>query len=161
MVEHKWNTYVQRLFLRHVKLDIAMFVSLTLDTLIYRSVAHADSSNLTFKAIGHLPMAVTTGLWYFFARHEFRQVSVESSFRSHISDTWNALDFISLFFIFAAYIVRVLEWIFGAVGVLQGDGQMSLVWSTSLLSVALPVTYLNTLYYMQGFDEDSGQVRSC
>ena len=157
VVAHKWKAYVRDLFLWHMKLDIAMVITLTIDALVYRSVV--NSSNIAFKIAGHLPMIATTCLWGFFTRHETGQLLRASSFNAHVKDFWNSLDVISLFSIFAAYSLRALEWIFGAVGFLQGDGKTTFYWSTTLMAVALPVTYLNTLYYMQGFDESGGLVR--
>ena len=57
---------------------------------------------------------------------------------------------VSLLSIFATYIFKAVEWF---------SGSTELYWSTSFMALALPATYLNTLYYMQGFDGHGPLVR--
>ena len=54
----------------------------------------------------------------------------------HFSESWNVLDFLSLSSNLAGHATRFA-------------GQQS--WSTTLFAIALPLAYLNTLYFMQGF----------
>ena len=123
-----------------------MVVFLTGDALFYKLVVNANSNNLAQLAC-HLPMFVTACLWAFFTRYELKQFTRPKAKMTF----WNALHVTSLFFIFAAYALRALE--LASVGVLQGNGDTSFYWSTTVLAITLPVTYLNTLYYLQGFDK--------
>ena len=149
VVEHKWSTYIHSLFLRHMKIYIAMVVFLSADALIYRSVINAKSSSTVQMVLCHFPMAATSLLWTFLARHEIGQISRARSVQEHISDIWNFLDVASLSCIFIGYILRVLELTLN-----YSDTSLS----TTILAVALPITYLNTIYYMQGFDQSGALV---
>ena len=91
--------------------------------------------------------------------HELSQISKAESLRAHISDFWNKFDFLSLSTIFAAYMLRALEWAFGATGVLGSDGKISYKWSTTLLAIALPATYFNMFFYFQGFNSTGELIR--
>ena len=154
----QWNTYVFGMFLRHLFLEVTLVVSLTIDALTHGSIVDKiDGESKAWGYIGYIPMIISIIIWLYFARHELKEMSLATSIRAYVADFWNVLDIISLFSIFTAYTFRFLEGIFGAVGNLQGDGNVTYYWSTTALAFALPMTYLNTLYYLQGFNS-SGQL---
>ncbi|GMH50018.1 hypothetical protein TL16_g00674 [Triparma laevis f. inornata] len=157
LIEFKWKTYGRNLFFYHLKLGITLVFFLTTDALIYKSVSASNS--IAIKILGNIPMLITSAIWSFFARHEYHQYNMAGSLKEHIQDFWNFLDCISLASIFAAYVFRVLEWIFGSVASREGAGLSGSYWSTLMLAIALPLAWLNTLYFMQGFHESGRLVR--
>ena len=68
-------------------------------------------------------------------------------------DFWNALDLLSLVLIGLAYFFRALEFF-----ELDSD-KHNIILSTVLMSFALPVTYMNTLYFIQGLNKSGEVVR--
>ncbi|GMH58853.1 hypothetical protein TL16_g02702 [Triparma laevis f. inornata] len=150
IVDHKWGSYAHRWFYWHVMLDFTLVATLTLDAMIYRTLTYDPPGSLLLKALGRVPMFLTILLWAFFTRLEFKQMKKARSFWAHITEFWNTVDAISLVSICAAYVCKVIEWCTGAT---------SLYWSTSFMAIALPATYLNILYYMQGFDGHGPLVR--
>lgn len=154
IVQFKWESYVKKYFRRHMYLDIIMVVCMTIDALAHRSVAQSNSMDI--KIAGYAPMVITLCLWVFFVKHEAQQISLAlvkndgAGLRHHFSDTWNILDTISLSSIFAAYSLRLLEFL--------NLSTSNFLLSTSAMAFALPFTWINTLYYMQGFDRKSGEL---
>ena len=133
VIQHKWETYIRSMFMRSLYLDIAMVLFLTLDVLFYKneSIGAPDSVNTMFSIL-------TLVLWAYFARDELNQLRVAKTLKDHFIDFWNLLDAASLSTILVAYILRFL-----------GEDQWSIPW----FAISLPFAYLNTLYFMQGFDE--------
>ncbi|GMI01602.1 hypothetical protein TrVE_jg9814 [Triparma verrucosa] len=166
VIDHKWNAYVRKMFHRHMYLDVAMVFCMTADALVFRAVHTEEHPSFKLSLIDHevlvvldyVLVAATICLWAFFACHEFRQYRNSEGILDHIKDRWNALDCISLFSIFAAYGLRMAEGLLGSARIIQGDGLESYTMSTIATSIALPFAYLNTLYYMQGFDRSSGEL---
>ncbi|GMH54376.1 hypothetical protein TrST_g10532 [Triparma strigata] len=135
IVQHKWKTYVRRMFICNLLLDLMMVFSLTVDIMVH-------SNHFTLEApYSHIPTALTLVLWLFFAKDEVLQF-LRSATLSQYLGFWNFLDFTSLTSIAVAYIFR---W------------NLQQEYATAAYAIALPLNYLNTLYYMQGFEE-SGQL---
>ncbi|GMH64615.1 hypothetical protein TrST_g10092 [Triparma strigata] len=141
VIQHKWETYVRRMFMKSLFLDIAMVIFLTADVLFHDS--GSDDGTLG-TIIGWCLTIPTLLLWTYFARDEFRQLIVAGAAREHFTDFWNVLDFLSLISIAIAYALRFI----GEEG-----------WSVPWFATALPLAYLNTLYFMQGFEESGQLVR--
>ena len=135
VISHKWNSYVKSLFLKELGLDVAMVLSLTLDAILHPTIEIAPSVILT---------AVTLSLCLYFVLNEFSQAIQAESLREHYGGIWNVLDVLSLGSILLAYAVRFF---------------ISTESSVLVFAVALPLAYLNTLYYMQGFEESGKLVR--
>eukprot|EP00519_Triparma_laevis_P015496 CAMPEP_0182494976 /NCGR_PEP_ID=MMETSP1321-20130603/3800_1 /TAXON_ID=91990 /ORGANISM="Bolidomonas sp., Strain RCC1657" /LENGTH=268 /DNA_ID=CAMNT_0024698211 /DNA_START=1 /DNA_END=804 /DNA_ORIENTATION=+ len=163
LVEHKWNSYVEDKFFFHLKLNIALLFSLTADALAYKTAMASD--HIALKILGYVPMIVTLVLWSFFAAHEFRQwqsnsaTSKHTKTMAHLNNFWNFLDALSLVSIFAAYTCRGLEFLFGFLSVSEGIGETAIHLSSLVMAFALPVTYLNSLFYLQGFEEAGELIR--
>ncbi|GMH63294.1 hypothetical protein TL16_g03675 [Triparma laevis f. inornata] len=161
VVEHKWKRYVRKMFFFDFFLYTLLVTFLTVDSLVYRSAISSDQ--VFVKVVGLFPMFAASCIWVHFAYHEFAQCQSGVSFYKHISNFWNILDFLSLSSIFCAYTFRVLEWVFGTVTAAEVAGNLSpdsiFYWSTLSMSFSLPVTYLNLLYFMQGFHESGQLVR--
>ncbi|GMI11254.1 hypothetical protein TrLO_g10470 [Triparma laevis f. longispina] len=166
LVEHKWSTYVEKMFFFHLYLDIAMVFFLTVDALTYKT-AMASDTHIANKIVGHIPMLITLGLWTFFARHEYNQwASTHASttfkkIRIYLDDFWNVLDVLSLSSIFVAYASRIVLGVYSFISAAEGVGfdSASFHWSTLAMAFALPLSYLNTLFYMQGHKESGELVR--
>ncbi|GMH75040.1 hypothetical protein TrLO_g8798 [Triparma laevis f. longispina] len=137
IIEHKWNTYAKRMFLKNFALDVLLVALLTADVLTYASAAEWTDWNYA------LPSLVFV-LWLYFAMAEFHQVRVADNLWDHFRDIWNVGDFLSLFSIALGYAFR-----FSSLNYL----------STTAFAFALPLTYLNSLYFMQGFRESGKLVR--
>jgi len=135
VISHKWNSYVKPLFLKELGLDVAMVLSLTLDAILHPTIETAPSITLT---------AVTLCLCLYFVLNEFSQAIQAESLREHYGGIWNVLDVLSLGSILLAYAVRFF---------------ISTESSVLVFAVALPLAYLSTLYYMQGFEESGKLVR--
>ena len=65
LVQHKWETYICKLFMRSLYLDIAMVLFLTADVL---SFGHVD------EAFSNVLSVLTLVFWLYFTREEFKQV---------------------------------------------------------------------------------------
>ena len=141
LIEFKWQSYAKRLFLQDMWLYITMVLSLTLDALCYNTVKNSEIHDAV-KVMGHLPMLISFCLCVYFLQHERHQISLSGSLIEHMKDTWNALDVISLSSIFLAYIARFME-------IISVGGTSTNQVSLPILAFALPVAYLNTLYFMQ------------
>ncbi|GMH78467.1 hypothetical protein TL16_g07811 [Triparma laevis f. inornata] len=135
VVQHKWKTYTRRMFIRNCWLYIMLLGSLTFDIM-----SHSNHFALE-EPYSQIPTVLTLILWFFFAKDEFLQICRADSFSSYF-DFWNCLDFLSLTTIALAYAFR---W----------NNQKE--YATAAYAIALPLNYLNSLYYMQGFEE-SGQL---
>ena len=63
VIQHKWETYIRRMFMRSLYLDIAMVLFLTLDVLFYKNayVGTSDGASTVLSII-------TLVLWAYFAR---------------------------------------------------------------------------------------------
>ena len=120
-----------------------------------------------------------------FITHEFKQFISSNNtdvFTFVAGDFWNALDFASLITMFTTYSLRVIEFIFGLgfrcesisgarIDVLRRRLLVNIInlersslnarrsYSPIAMSIALPLVYLNSLYYLQGF-EAQGQLVS-
>ncbi|GMH88557.1 hypothetical protein TL16_g11191 [Triparma laevis f. inornata] len=116
VAEHKWSSYVEKMFFFHLYLDIAMVFFLTNTT--------------TFEKI-----------------------------KINLGDFWNVLDVLSPSFIFVAYASRIVLGIFSNLSTPEGVGVGGVSFHSSKLAMAfaLPLSYLNTLFYMQG-SKDSGEL---
>ncbi|GMH71660.1 hypothetical protein TL16_g05712 [Triparma laevis f. inornata] len=149
VVEHKWKTYVEEMFFFHLYLDIAMVFFLTVDALTYKTVMASDTHNI-IKIVGHLPMFITLTLWSFFARHEYNQWASTSA-----STTLEKIK--STLAISGTIVLGIFSNLSTAEGV--GVGGVSFHSSTLAMAFALPLSYLNTLFYMQGSKESGELVR--
>ena len=159
VIEHKWNTYVKDMFRRHMYCDMAMVFFMTVDAVVHKSVVNQWTGTVTpWTIIYYLPMVMTLCLWFFFTKQEVVQMISTESFREHVKDVWNLSDVVSLFSVFVAYSLRAFEAFFGEWNFLTHHGMMKYNLSTTAMAVALPLTFINTLYYMQGIDKKSGQL---
>mmetsp|Transcript_24623 Transcript_24623/g.46250 ORF Transcript_24623/g.46250 Transcript_24623/m.46250 type:complete len:402 (+) Transcript_24623:2-1207(+) len=134
-----------------------MVFFLSTDALLFKSAI--ASNRFIIQLLGHIPMIMTLCIWYFFARHEFRQYL--SNKGTYFADFWNVLDCLSLSSILLSFALRLLEgsYTLGARFEGVGNGAPNFTLSTVAMSFALPITYLNTLYFMQGFKESGQLVR--
>ncbi|GMH88768.1 hypothetical protein TrVE_jg422 [Triparma verrucosa] len=133
IVQHKWEKYVRRKFINLMLLNICMVISMTCDVLLESTLSQSEGFFLKIP---------TAALCLYFIKVEAFDLISAKSLLSHFSNFWNFLDFISLGSIVVAYTLR-----FSGVD----------DWATVCFALALPLSYLNTLYYMQGF-EGSGQL---
>ncbi|GMH77398.1 hypothetical protein TrST_g9186 [Triparma strigata] len=120
------------------------------------------------QIFGRIPMLITLVLWFYFTWHEYKQSKGSNSDSNsnlgkqaidlfvnvnakgeYLSDFWNKLDSLSLFLIFLSYFFRFLYW----------GGIMDNTATTVTLSFALPITWVNLLFFLQGFDESGKLVR--
>ncbi|GMH53817.1 hypothetical protein TrST_g8089 [Triparma strigata] len=122
--------------------DIAMVAAFSLDAILHQRLG---SDRLLLTILSYLPMLVTVGLWAFFCRHEANQFRGSKTARAYFGNFRNLLDLASLGSIFAMYLLRAAE-----VTVLVPSNSR---WSTLMMALALPLAYLNTLYFMQGFKD--------
>ena len=171
VIEHKWEKFAKKMLLKHMVLYIIMVICMTVDAFLNKTLTNGTSWKCVFNTglevcqrerddklglneledlqfLWRLPMVVALGLWAKFCWHEVKQV-LNTSFIEHFDDIWNILDFMSLGLMFLAYLFRALYW-FDYVGN---------TYTTVLLSFALPLTWLNMLYFLQGFDESGRLVR--
>ncbi|GMH77433.1 hypothetical protein TrST_g9197 [Triparma strigata] len=171
VIEHKWDKFAKKMFLKHMYLYIIMVICMTVDAFLNKTLTNGtswwcvlDTSQSRcektrddklgldtlddYQLLWRLPMLIAVGLWARFCWHELKQLH-HTSLREHFDDIWNLLDFTSLGLMFLAYMFRVLYW-FDYVGN---------TYTTVLLSFALPLTWLNMLYFLQGFDESGRLVR--
>ncbi|GMH97735.1 hypothetical protein TrVE_jg4330 [Triparma verrucosa] len=139
VLEHKWRTYARSMFLRNLWLDILMVVLITVDVLTYASDVSIDETISNYV----IPSMIGI-LWLYFAKAEVYQLYKADSLKDYFKDIWNVGDFLSLTPIAAGYGFRYSGLEF---------------YSTTAFSFALPLTYLNALYYMQGFREPGKLVR--
>ncbi|GMH58532.1 hypothetical protein TrST_g1037 [Triparma strigata] len=133
IVQHKWEKYVRRKFINLMLLNICMVLFMTCDVLLESTLSQAEGFFLKIP---------TATLCLYFIKIEGLELYSANSLHLHFSNFWNFVDFISLGSIVVAYILR-----FSGVD----------DWATVCFALALPLSYLNTLYYMQGF-EGSGQL---
>ena len=141
-------------------MDIFMVLCFSADALLHAYAYNGSFSDLAYY-ISWLPTFCTTLLWMFFTNHERQQykaanASISSDehitfFGNMTSDIWNALDFCSLGSIALTYALRVVE------HYNKNDSTFSN--SSIAFAYAVPLTFLNLLKYMQGF-QVSGELVS-
>ena len=151
LIDFKWKTYGRSAFLAHLYKDIVMVAAFSLDAILHQSLGSDEHQHLLLTILGYLPMLVTIGLWAFFCRHEANQFGGSKTARAYFGDFWNLLDLASLGSIFATYLLRAAEY--------ADLAPSNSRWSTLMMALALPLAYLNTLYFMQGFKESGQLVR--
>ena len=159
----------------------ALFSQDVVNTLAHKQTASykgdasdtSDVSTVKLVALLVLPMTVTFLLWCYFVRHELKQIIAERGFRERggvgektkkklnwltvvwryfTDDLWNVLDGMTLSGIFTTYALRVGDLCFPSSRVLHD-------WSTIIHGLVLPLVYLNTLFYIQGFEQSGELVR--
>mmetsp|Transcript_6199 Transcript_6199/g.12871 ORF Transcript_6199/g.12871 Transcript_6199/m.12871 type:complete len:1433 (-) Transcript_6199:1267-5565(-) len=170
IIEHKWNAYANLLFRTHMCCYIAFVLCLTLDAVFDRTVVRGLDlecvvnthiidkceigvpDHVTPKSFWwRIPFVLSVILWLFFAIHEYKQMKNSVSKLDHIKDFWNIMDISSLTLVYASYTLRILHW--------AGFQNINRTPSTITLALALPITWVKMLYYMQGFDESGKLVR--
>ncbi|GMH83913.1 hypothetical protein TrST_g9417 [Triparma strigata] len=146
IIEYKWETSVKDMFRRFMLLDIVMVLTMTVDALSQRSIHKQEG---VIKLLGNVPMLITVVLSLWFAKHLHRQITMRTmSLRNHLKDPWVILDVASLSSIYIVYACRAFE----------AFSSAPPISSRLAMSIALPLAFLNTLYYMQGFDRNSGEL---
>ena len=80
---------------------------------------------------------------------EFRYYRRSDYHNPYFSDIWNVLDFISLSSILVAYVLRTVQHI---------NGNSSYTMSTAAMAIVLLFAYPNTLFFMQGLNQNSGEL---
>ncbi|GMH71405.1 hypothetical protein TrLO_g3881 [Triparma laevis f. longispina] len=171
VIEHKWDKFAKKMFLKHMYLYIIMVLCMTFDAFLNKTLTNGTNWKCVFNngleicdktrddkmglesledwmLLWRLPMLIAIILWARFCWHEVKQI-FNTSLREHFEDIWNILDFSSLSLMFLAYLFRVLYWF----------DHMGPTYTTVVLSFALPLTWLNMLYFLQGFDESGRLVR--
>ena len=185
VIQHKWEAFVKKRFWRHRILYFFLLISLTVDALLNKSYKNATPENRPVWTM-RIATGTTLLLWMFFQGVEVRQVFSSSlnsfgedengnkkmkwgrilrfipkhypniympaGYAAYLNDFWNGIDILSLTLIGLTYGSRGLEFFS-----LVDTGQQNVDRSAILMSFALPLTYLNTLYFIQGLKE-SGQV---
>ncbi|GMH51643.1 hypothetical protein TL16_g01052 [Triparma laevis f. inornata] len=158
IINFKWDSHVKQRFLLHCKMDIFMVVCFSADALLHAYFYHGTYSDVMYY-LSWFPTICTVILWFYFTRHEWQQyTAAQASTHEYIgflenvfSDIWNALDFCSLGSIFITYLLRVLEHF--------NKSESTFSNSTVGFAFAVPLTFLNLLKYMQGF-QVSGELVS-
>ncbi|GMH67959.1 hypothetical protein TrST_g4181 [Triparma strigata] len=158
IINFKWDSHVKQRFLLHCKMDIFMVLCFSADALLH-AVFYHGSYSMVFYYLSWFPTVCTVILWLYFTRHEWQQfTAAQASTHEHIgflenvfSDIWNALDFCSLGSIAITYLLRVLEH--------YNKNETTFSNSTVGFAFAVPLTFLNLLKYMQGF-QVSGELVS-
>ena len=178
LIQFKWDEYVEPQFRTDLCLYILLVLFFSYDALAYRLAPQAnfkewDAVQQIFYMI--FPMSVSIMLSIYFARHEAKQwiaekVFIEAKVKKKLgrkdekirlpnllriiwwhfsADLWNMLDGMTLLSIFFTYVFRM-----GGIN----DANMER-WSVIFQGLALPLVYLNTLFYLQGFDKSGELVR--
>ena len=160
IINFKWDSHVKERFLLHCKMDIFMVLCFSADALLHAYAYNGSFSSFAYYA-SWTPTFFNGFLWLYFTNHErlqYKAANASNSSDHHItffenvtSDIWNGLDFCSLGSIAVTYILRLIEH--------YDKNDTTFSNSSIAFAFAVPLTFLNLLKYMQGF-QVSGELVS-
>ena len=152
MIEFKWNAFAKAMFLRDLVLSLLYVAAFTIQAVGYEGSTTTENEDEQQGA--YVALIVAAVLWGYFLYHEFAaSFGNAATFPEALAaipkflvgeGTWDRLQRASLFAVAATTAFD-----------LDGDFPHAAL----AASFALPLIYMNLLYFMQGFEETGTLVR--
>ena len=166
VIQFKWESYVKWQFLFHTSMAVCFTICFTTDAFLYtNNTTKALDDGVTKEEIYNvIPAFGAIFFWCMFVYHEVLQIAsmkdslntrreresviflgplfvfVKKIFRHFTGDIWNGLDFLTLSAVATTYTLRIYEYAAST----DGFGLSAIA-----MACALPLSYLNLLYFMQ------------
>ena len=167
IIQYFWEHRVQNKFRKNLFFYLFFVAVFSVDSLLYRDAVPylraKPPDQIRAYILFFFPSILSLVMWGYFARHEILQLRATKFLlnanvknkkrvllRKHLFGLgiWNAMDTLTLLSVLAVYVTRLLEFVLE---------EYEFFTSSMLLAVALPSMYLNSLFYLQGF-ESSGKL---